>query len=194
MLTNIVFKQVLTEIVEKDAKNSRGINTLQQHAIKWDLERLTQILKYCREWNTRARNSHVAMLVVNAVVTSIPSIKIAEMDGIPDILRGIAPYAERHFDRLDRMVENSYLLDFTLFSMGSLHGNNDEKYSDWIERSKYVLPPEAVDGRIQIGGSLLVGSGKKNHFDYNDDSSEESVVTVGESDSSDEEESSNDTD
>lgn len=185
---------MLTEIVEKDTKNSRGIETLQQHTIKWDLERLTQILKYCREWNTRARNSHVAMLVVKAVVTTIPSTKLAEMEGIPDILRGIAPYAERHFDRLDTMVENSYLLDFTLFSMGSLHGNNDEKYSDWMERSKYVLPPETVDGRIQVGGSLLVGSGKKKEADDSGNSSDESVVTVGESDSSDENESSDDTD
>ncbi|KAL3791169.1 hypothetical protein ACHAWO_013600 [Cyclotella atomus] len=182
--------RVLTEIVEKDTKNNRGVETLQKHALKWDLERLTQILKYCREWNTRARNSHIAMLVVKAVVTTIPSKKLSEMDGIPQIMAGIAPYAERHFDRLDRMVENSYLMDFTLFSMGSLHGTSDETYSDWVARSKYVLPPSAVDGRIQVGGSLLVGATKKNAADSSDDSSNESVVTVGESDSSEDEDSS----
>ena len=59
------------------------------------------MLTYCREWNTRARNSHIAMLVVKAVVTTIPAAKLAtEYDGIPKILAGIAPYAERHFDRL----------------------------------------------------------------------------------------------
>ena len=189
---SLVLIQVLTEIVEKDTKDSRGIETLQKHAVKWDLERLTQILKYCREWNTRARNSHIAMLVVKAVVTTIPSKKLSKMEGIPQILAGIAPYAERHFDRLDRMVENSYLLDFTLFSMGSLHGTTDEKYTDWVERSKYVLPPSAVDGRIQVGGSLLVGTSKKKTADSSDDSSDESIVTVGESDSSEDESSSSD--
>lgn len=176
--------------MEKDTKNNRGVETLQKHALKWDLERLTQILKYCREWNTRARNSHIAMLVVKAVVTTIPSKKLSEMDGIPQIMAGIAPYAERHFDRLDRMVENSYLMDFTLFSMGSLHGTSDDTYSEWVARSKYVLPPSAVDGRIQVGGSLLVGATKKNAADSSDDSSNESVVTVGESDSSEDEDSS----
>ena len=59
------------------------------------------------------------MMVVKAIVTTTPSTKLSTMDGIADILGGIAPYAERHFDRLDRMVENSYLLDFTLFSVST---------------------------------------------------------------------------
>jgi hypothetical protein len=179
---------VLTEIIEKDTKKSRGIETLQKHAINWDLEQLTQILRYCREWNTRARNSHIAMLVVKAVVTTIPAAKIAAMDGIPEILGGIAPYAERHFDRLERMVENSYLLDFTLFSMGSLHGTNDEQYSDWASKSKYVLPPKATDGRVQVGGSLVVGTNKQSNTD-NEHSSDGSVMTIGDSDTSDDESS-----
>ena len=168
--------------------SNRGLETLQKHVLNWDLERLTQILKYCREWNTRARNSHIAMLVVKATVTSIPSRKLSEMDGIPEIMRGIEPYCLRHFDRLDRIVESSYLLDFTLFSMGSLHGTKNELYEDWIQRSKPVLPPASVDGRVQIGGSLLVGTRKKD-ADSSDGSSSD-AVTVGESDSSEDEDQS----
>eukprot|EP00574_Skeletonema_japonicum_P011228 CAMPEP_0201732264 /NCGR_PEP_ID=MMETSP0593-20130828/28350_1 /ASSEMBLY_ACC=CAM_ASM_000672 /TAXON_ID=267983 /ORGANISM="Skeletonema japonicum, Strain CCMP2506" /LENGTH=387 /DNA_ID=CAMNT_0048225209 /DNA_START=1 /DNA_END=1160 /DNA_ORIENTATION=- len=96
--------KVLTDILEKDAASNRGIETLQKHAANWQLDRLIQILKYCREWNTRARNSHIAMLVVKAVVTTIPAAKLATYQGVPEILAGIAPYAERHFDRLDGMV------------------------------------------------------------------------------------------
>jgi len=174
--------KVLTQIVEKDTKNSRGIETLQKHVVKWSPDRLKQMLKYCREWNTRARNSHIAMLVVKAVVTSIPAAKLAsKYEGVPEILAGIAPYAERHFDRLDRMVGDSYLLDFTLFSMGSLHGSNNEGYNEWAERSKYVLPPKEAEGKIQIGGSLIVG-GKKNKG-HDSDSSDDDIVTIGESDS-----------
>ena len=168
--------------MEKDTKNSRGIETLQKHVVKWSPDRLKQMLRYCREWNTRARNSHIAMLVVKAVVTTIPAAKLAaKYEGVPEILAGIAPYAERHFDRLDRMVGDSYLLDFTLFSMGSLHGSNNEGYNEWAERSKYVLPPKEAEGKIQIGGSLIVG-GKKNKGN-DSDSSDDDIVTIGESDS-----------
>ena len=96
----------------------------------------------------------MAMLVVRAVVTTIPAAKLATDEGIPEILAGIATYAERHFDRLDRMVGDSYLLDYTLTLMGS----TNEDYSILAERrSKYVVPPKEAEGKIQIGGALIVG-------------------------------------
>lgn len=124
------------------------------------------------------------MLVVKAVVTKIPAAKLASYEGIPEILACIAPYAERHFDRLDGLVGSSYLLDFTLFSMGSLHGDSSENYSEWVQRSKFVLPPKAMEGKVQIGGSLVVGA--KTNVDDISESSENEVVTIGESDSDEE--------
>jgi hypothetical protein len=176
------FQKVLTEIVEKDPKNGRGVEALQKHVVKWSADRLKKMLTYCREWNTRARNSQIAMMVINAVVTAIPAAKIAlSFEGIPEILACIAPYAERHFDRLDRMVGDSYILDYTLTSMGSLHGSSHESYNDWAKRSKFVLPPKEADGKIQIGGALIVGGKKK--IGNQSDSSDDGVMTIGESDS-----------
>ena len=173
----------MTEIIEKDPKNGRGVETLQKHVVKWSLDRLKKILIYCREWNTRARNSQIAMVVVNAVVTAIPAAKIAlSFEGIPEILANMAPYAERHFDRLERMVGDSYILDYTLTSMGSLHGSTNENYNAWAKRSKYVLPPKEAEGKIQIGGSLVVG-GKMSTGILSDGSDDDDVVTIGESDS-----------
>ena len=172
------FDQVLTEIAERDTENIQGITTLQKHVVKWSPDRLKQVLKYCREWNTRARNSHISMLVTKAVVTTIPVAKLATIEGMSEILAGIVPYAERHFSRLDRMVGDSYLLDFTLFSMGSLHGSDNEGYDDWAAQSKYVLPPREAEGRVQIGGSLSVGC--TNNDDGN--GSDDEIITIGESD------------
>ena len=189
---------MLTEIVEKDAKKNLGVETLQRHAKNWSPQRLLQILRYCREWNSRARNCHIAMMVVKAVTTTVPMGKLTSIDGVPEVLASIAPYAERHFARLDGLVAGSYLLDFTLRSMGSLHGvdvaggsrSGVEGYAEWAARSKYVLPPTTVDGRVQVGGSVIVGSktGKMRGDDGNDSSDgDEGVISVGESDTSDDE-------
>ena len=124
------------------------------------------------------------MLVVKAVVTSIPAAKLAtSYDGVPEILAGIAQYAERHFDRLERMVGDSYLLDYTLYSMGSLHGaSNEQSYEEYTKRTKFVLPPREAEGRIQIGGSLVVGGKKKTGGD-SESSDDDDVVTIRDSDS-----------
>ena len=68
--------------------------------------------------------------------------------------------------------------------MGSLHGSNNEDYNAWVERRRnYVLPPKEAEGKIQIGGSLIVG-GKKSRGNLSDDDSsdDDDVVTIGDSD------------
>eukprot|EP00548_Thalassiothrix_antarctica_P013995 CAMPEP_0194166932 /NCGR_PEP_ID=MMETSP0154-20130528/2403_1 /TAXON_ID=1049557 /ORGANISM="Thalassiothrix antarctica, Strain L6-D1" /LENGTH=960 /DNA_ID=CAMNT_0038877747 /DNA_START=19 /DNA_END=2901 /DNA_ORIENTATION=+ len=178
--------RVLNSIVEKDVqKDETGLMTLKRHVKTWSLEKVKKILTYCRDWNTRARNSHLAMLVVQAVVMSIPAQTLAKEEGIPQILAGITPYAERHFKRLDKMYTNAFLLDFTLTSMGSLdtEDNSQMDFQAWEKNSKHVLPPEKVDGRIQIGGSIILGGNK-----VSEASDEEEIVSIGDSESSSDDE------
>jgi U3 small nucleolar RNA-associated protein 13 len=119
------------------------------------------------------------------VVTSIPAHTLAAADGVPEIFAGITPYAERHFDRLDRMYANAFLLDYTLFSMGVLDddGSAQKEYASWESKCKLVLPPKLLDGRIQVGGSTVVGLGKPTE----NDGSDIEVMSIGDSDSSDDE-------
>ena len=176
--------KVLSSIIETDVKEKRSpITSLQQYIPKWSMERVAQVLGYCREWNTRARNCDVAMLVIRAIVSVLPADKLAGGDGVPEVLAGVTPYAERHFDRLDRLFASSYLLDFALHSMGNLDTNDDNDFTTWEAQSKLVLPPEHADGKIQVGGNAIVGGNvlpqSKNVSDDDDD-----VSTVGDSDSS----------
>jgi len=174
--------KVLNAIIESELeKGQNGLNALRRHVSSWSSDRLLRILKYCREWNTRARNSHVALMVVKAIVSTVPAHKLAATEGVPEILAGIVPYTERHFDRLDRLYASSYLLDFVLHSMGSLEAADvQEEFLAWEQASKLVLPPRNSDGRVQVGGKAVV----LNTGDKEDD---DEVLMIGESDSSDDE-------
>ena len=172
--------KVFTAIIESNVEGGKdGIEPLRVLARGWSEEKMLRILQYCREWNTRARNCHVALLIVRAVVSTVPVHDLARMDGVPEIMAGIMPYAERHFERLDRLFESSFLIDFTLASMGSI-GEVDSPGGDfnvWEASSKLVLPPVSADGRIQIGGNAVVGSfNRANH-----ESDEDEIITIGES-------------
>lgn len=181
--------KVLVAMVENDLSNGKdALVTLKSHVTNWAMTRVSQILKYCREWNTRARNSHISMLTVKAIVTSFAADELALVDGLADILSGIAPYAERHFERIDKLHANSYLIDFALLTMGNLDGDNDE-YLEWEKSSKLVLPPKVIDGRVQIGGKDIVGFREAESEDE-DSTSDSDVLTVGESDSEDSSEDS----
>lgn len=212
---NALLESEISSSKTKSGKNPLAI--LQKHVSTWDIERIAQVAKYCREWNTRARNSSLAMWVIQAIVTTAPVEKLTSKEAcetkhgsVPEIFAGITPYAERHFDRLDRLHSNTYLLDFMLTNMVSLDpilGNNDGKSEDttddfaaWEATSKPVLPPKFIDGRIQMGGKAIIGgrrdtaitaSSDEDGSDGDDDS--DAVMTVGDSSSeSDDEGDDND--
>ncbi len=172
--------KVLTVIVENDLANYKdSLTTLRRHVKNWDTRRVTQILMYCREWNTRARNSHICMLTLKAIFTSKLADELASINDIGDILEGIAPYAERHFERIDKLYTNSYLVDFTLASMGDLQTVSIDEYLDWEKSSNLLRFGSKADGRIQIGGQTVVGVRESEEAI----STTSSVLTVGESES-----------
>merc|ERR1712150_47716 len=179
-------------LLEKDlSKGTQSLETLQSHIKGWQISRVSQVLRYCRDWNTRARNSHVAMLTIKAIVTTIPAARLASVEGLPEILSGIVPYAERHFQRIDKLHASSYFIDFTLHSMGNLQIEDEDEYARWEASCKLVLPPKKIDGKVQIGGKTQIG------FNENDNSESESeVITIGEtgSDSESLSDSSSDSD
>lgn len=176
--------KVITSIIETDVKEKRNpTSSLKKGIPHWSIERVAQVLQYCREWNTRARNCDVAMVVVRAIVSVLPAEVIAGAENIPEILAGITPYAERHFDRLDRLATSSCLFDFALFSVGNFAVPPEEDFKNWESQSKLVLPPAFVDGRTQSGGQAIVG-GRTAKIDQ---ASDEDVSIVGDSDSSDDE-------
>merc|ERR1712238_158992 len=134
---------------ESSSSSSSSASTvsrvLRTHITSWDLDRIAQVLKYCREWNTRARNSALAMWVLQAIVTTVSVDRLTSKEAIetqhgsiPEIVTGITPYAERHFARLDRLHANSYLLDYLLVNMDSSdpiltptsNSNKDEQYDE----------------------------------------------------------------
>jgi len=204
VLAALLENEISTTAKQKLKSGSTVSTTvLQKHVSTWNLDRVAQVLKYCRDWNTRSRNAPLAMWVLNAIVTTIPVERLAsraatrtEHGSIPELLAGVTPYAERHFDRLDRLHTSSYLLDFLLFNMSSLDpvgvdGHGNDEFAQWEAKSKLVLPPKYVDGRIQVGGKALVGIGEnrlreKDDSDSGNDSDEDmdEILTVGDSSSS----------
>ena len=179
--------KVLTSVIEDDLqKGKSGLESLKKYVRSWSVDPIiVRVLKYCREWNTRARNSPVALLTIKAIVSSFPADLLASTDEIPEILAGIVPYAERHFDRIDRLCANSYLLDYLLYSMGSIAGDDkdaENEFSEWQSNSRLVLPPTEIDGRTQVGGNAVVG--RYNRATTLMSESDSDVVTIGESESS----------
>ena len=172
--------RVFSAIIESDVSSGgSGIEPLRVISRGWSTDRLLRVLQYCREWNTRSRNSNVALLIVRAITSSLPIHELAAIDGLPEITAAIVPYAERHFERLDRLHESSFLLEYVLGSMGgSPHSNFAEDLAKWEMQSQFVLPSTIADGRVQLGGKTVVGFRVEETLD---DEGQNDLATIGES-------------
>lgn len=80
----------------------------------WSVNRIIQVLHYCRDWNTLARNCNVAMLMLRAIVSTVPAQTLAAEDSIKELMEGIIPYTERHYDRIDGLKTDSHIIDYFL--------------------------------------------------------------------------------
>lgn len=115
---------------------------------------LVRLLKYVKDWNTRAKTSQLAQTVLTAVLKQrkaedlLEAFEVAsrvgekqvdeteemEVDGeveqqpvkvekpaglisIQDLLDGLIPYTERHYERIERLLVDSYMVDYVLGEM-----------------------------------------------------------------------------
>ena len=92
---------------------------------------LSQCLKYISTWNTNARHALLAQWLLHIVVSAVSNERLlrairASTTPTDVLLSGLIAYTDRHSARMDRLVEDSYLLDYTLSSMKMLFEMEEE--------------------------------------------------------------------
>ena len=88
-------------------------------------EQLFNLLLRLRDWNTNNRTAPVAQKILYTVVKSYPATRLSDLKGpkgsvaksLKEVLDGLKVYTERHYKRMEELVDDSYLLDYTLQDM-----------------------------------------------------------------------------
>lgn len=97
-------------------------------------DQLFLLLLRLRDWNTNARTAPVAQRVLWTLVRSYPASRLSNLavsvkgartgaagqKSLADVLHALRAYTERHYKRLEELVDESYLVEYTLQEMDSL--------------------------------------------------------------------------
>lgn len=80
---------------------------------------LLLLISRVRDWNTNARTAVVAQRVLGVLLRSYPAERLAGVRGRgwKEMLNALAAYTERHYKRVEGLLEESYMVDFTLREM-----------------------------------------------------------------------------
>lgn len=91
-------------------------------------EQIFLLLLRLRDWNTNARTAPVAQRILWTLVRSYPASKFSNLSvkgargqkSLQEVLNALKVYTERHYKRMEELVDESYLVEYTLQEMEDL--------------------------------------------------------------------------
>jgi U3 small nucleolar RNA-associated protein 13 len=104
----------MLERSQDDAERHDAVRTFVQTL---DTPHLIQLLHYLCDWNTHSKNAFIAQNVLHMILQQHQPSELIKIAPIKDILSKLIPYTERHYESMDRMIVDTYLLDYTLKCM-----------------------------------------------------------------------------
>ena len=125
-LLNLFTKVVTTD--NPDAKSLTGLAAVDQVLANLSDEQIFLLLLRLRDWNANARTAPVAQRILWALMRSYPASRISNLSvkgargqkSLKEVLHALRVYTERHYKRMEELVDESYLVEYTLQEMDSL--------------------------------------------------------------------------
>ncbi|OCL04983.1 WD40 repeat-like protein [Glonium stellatum] len=125
-----LFKSVV-EGEAQEPESMSGLKAVDEVLTNLADEQLFKLLLRIRDWNTNARTAVVAQKILWTLVKSHPASRLANLkpagkgeakSSLREVLGALKAYTERHYRRMEELVDESYLLDFTLREMDEVAG------------------------------------------------------------------------
>ena len=122
-----IFTNVVTTNAPEEGSLS-GIKAVDQVLGNLSDEQIFLLLLRLRDWNTNARTAPVAQRILWALVRLYPAGKFSNLSvkgargqkSLKEVLNALRVYTERHYKRTEELVDESYLVEYTLQEMDSL--------------------------------------------------------------------------
>ena len=122
LFTNVV------NIKTPDVESLTGLTAVDDVLAKLSDEQLFLLLLRLRDWNTNARTAPVAQRILGALIKSYPASRFSNLSvrgargqkSLGEVLNALKVYTERHYKRMEELVDESYLMEYTLQEMDGL--------------------------------------------------------------------------
>ena len=99
----------------------------------WSDDRISRIVDYLKDWNTNSRHSFLSQCLINTLIRVVKVDRLSKIKDVVLALPGLLAYTERHFQRLDRLHEATYLLEYMSSQMSILPIENSSTMdAQWI--------------------------------------------------------------
>jgi len=105
--------KVLTIMKAVLADGTDGHTGLKNTLSKLRDDQLAAVLGFAAKWNMNSKHCHVAQLVLTAALMSHTPQQLSTLPNIRETMQTFIPYTERHFERMNRLLQQSTFVDYT---------------------------------------------------------------------------------
>lgn len=81
---------------------------------------LKTLLTRVRDWSTNARTSQVAQRILHLVLRKYPPEQLMNLPDIKGVVEALIPYTDRYLKQVDKLLQESYVVDYILREMDDL--------------------------------------------------------------------------
>ncbi|PSR94293.1 U3 small nucleolar RNA-associated protein [Coniella lustricola] len=119
-------------------------------------EQIFLLLLRLRDWNTNARTAPVAQRILWTLIRSYPASKFSTLSvkgargqkSLKEVLNALKVYTERHYKRTEELVDESFLVEYTLQEMDNvaptLGGLGEETEGEEMDMRDTAMPDAAL--------------------------------------------------
>lgn len=103
-----------------DPDSPIGSSVLEETISKLEDDQLIKLFKKIRDWNINFKFFEISQKLITVVLKHIAVERLVEVPGLMKIIESVIPYNERHYTRIDDLIEQSYILDYAVEEMNKI--------------------------------------------------------------------------
>ncbi|EGW31040.1 uncharacterized protein SPAPADRAFT_142668 [Spathaspora passalidarum NRRL Y-27907] len=116
-LYNVIKASIETN---EDPESPIGSKQLEETIVELNDDQLIKLFKKVRDWNINFKFFELSQKLLAVILNNIAMEKLVDIPGLMKIMDSIVPYNERHYSRIDDMIEQTYILDYAVEQMNKL--------------------------------------------------------------------------
>ncbi|KAJ6237997.1 transducin beta-like protein [Anaeramoeba flamelloides] len=105
---------LIQEICQSSHQNP---DLLPQIITKLDEKEIKKCLEYITDWNTNSKRAQISHTLLKNIFLRWTPNQLSQINGIGKIVQSILPYSERHYKRVEKLYQRSFLIEHILSSV-----------------------------------------------------------------------------
>ncbi|XP_078273803.1 transducin beta-like protein 3 [Rhinoraja longicauda] len=167
--------QTVLIVIKALLGDCNGQEKLESIILKLRQDQKESILKFSMVWNTNSRNCHEAQHVIQILLRNETPDHLLQYSGVRTALEGLIPYSERHFQRINRLLQASMFLDYMWQNM-RLTGNvsDPDRQTEEMETEPSTPVDKTATGN---GTGAITQKNNDSESEESEDSDSDSVAS-----------------